>query len=164
MVNYVKNNIFFVLGIIGLSLLAGCRPDTICRQDTDIAMGVSVRWTLTDTTGATTPQTAFDSLSVQGVGNDSILYNNSKNLSSLWLPLRIDTCLTAFALLWHGKADTLFIRHDNTRHFISQACGCTVYHTIDTIWHSGSAIDSITILNSSVENTRQENVQLTMYN
>lgn len=147
-----------------MGLLAGCRPDTICRQDTDVALGVSVRWLLTDSTGAVTLQTAFDSIRVQGVGNDSVLYDNGKNVSTLQLPLRADTCVTAFALLWHGAEDTLFVRHDNTRHFISQACGCTVYHTIDTVWHSGNAIDSVAILNSTVESDGQENVQLTMHN
>ena len=158
------HHLFISVWLVGLCVLAGCRPDTVCRQDTDVAMGVSVRWLLTDSTGTTTEQTAFDSICVQGVGNDSVLYNNDKNLSVLRLPLRADTCVTAFALLWHGTEDTLFVRHDNTRHFVSQACGCMVYHTIDTVWHSGNAIDSVAILNSTVESEEQENVQLIMNN
>ena len=158
------NRLFLLSGTFVLCLLSGCRPDTVCRQDTDVAMGVSVCWLQTDSTGTITEQTAFDSIRVQGVGSDSVLYDNSKNLSALRLPLRADTCVTAFALLWHGTEDTLFVRHDNTRHFISQACGCMVYHTIDTVWHSGNAIDSVAILNSTVESEEQENVQLTMCN
>lgn len=158
------NSFLLLLWAVGLCLLTGCRPDTICRQDTDVAMGVSVRWLQTDSEGTTAEQNTFDSIRVQGIGNDSVLYNNGRNLSALRLPLRADTCVTAFALLWHGTKDTLFIRHDNTRHFVSQACGCMVYHTIDTVWHSGSAIDSIALINSTIENNEQENIQLTMCN
>ena len=156
--------LFLLLLVTGGGLLTGCRPDTICRQDTDVAMGVSVRWLQKDSAGTTAEQNTFDSIRVQGIGNDSVLYNNGKNLSALRLPMRPDTCVTAFALLWHGTKDTLFIRHDNTRHFVSQACGCMVYHTIDTVWHSGSAIDSIALINSTIENNEQENIQLTMCN
>ena len=161
---HVLNRFFSLLPTFFGCLLAGCRPGTVCRQDTDTALVVSVRWQQRDSTGATSEQTAFDSIRVQGLGNDSVLYDNSKNLSSLQLPLRADTCVTAFALLWHGTEDTLFVRHDNTRHFVSQACGCMVYHTIDTVWHSGSAIDSVAVINNTVESDEQENIQLTMYN
>ena len=152
------------LFLLGLLALSGCRPDTVCRKDTGVALGVSVRWLFTDTLGNSTWQTAFDSITVQGVGNDSVLYDNGKNLSSLWLPMRADTSVTAYLLRWHGEEDTLYIRHDNTRHFISQACGCMVYHTLDTVWHRGSAIDSVTVVNSLVESDEQENIQLTMRN
>lgn len=147
-----------------LCLLASCQPDTVCRQDNTVALGVSVQYLFTDSAGNTTTQNTFDSISVQGINNDSVLYTNAHNLDALWLPMRPDTSITAFALLWHEQHDTLYIRHDNTLRFISHACGCAIYHTIDSVWHHGNAIDSIAIINSTVETTQQENLQLTMHN
>lgn len=151
-----------LLLLLLLGSLVSCQPDTVCRQDNTVALGVSVQYLFTDSAGNTTIQNTFDSISVQGINNDSVLYANAHNLSALWLPLRPDTSLTAFSLLWHGQYDTLYVRHDNTLRFISHACGCAIYHTIDSVWHRGNAIDSIAIINATVETTQQENIQLTM--
>lgn len=145
-----------------LGLLVSCQPDTVCRQDNTVALGVSVQYILTDSAGNTTMRNTFDSISVQGINNDSVLYTNQHNLDALWLPLRPDTSVTAFSLLWHNQYDTIYIRHDNTLRFISHACGCTIFHTIDSVWHRGNAIDSIAIINAAVETTQQDNLLLTM--
>ncbi len=140
--------------------MASCRPDTVCRQDIAVTAGVTTEWVLTDTAGNATQQVAFDSVSVWGVGNDSILYDNGLAVETLRLPLRADSTLTAYVILWHEAFDTLYIRHDNTRKFISSACGCVVYHTIDTAWAAGTFIDSLYIVNSSVETVQQTNIHL----
>lgn len=151
-----------LLLLLLLGSLVSCNPDTVCRQDNTVALGVSVQYLFTDSAGSTTTQNTFDSISVQGINNDSILYANQHHLDALWLPLRPDTSVTAFSLLWHNQYDTLYIRHDNTLHFISHACGCTIFHTIDSVWHCGNAIDSIAITNATVETTQQNNLLLTM--
>lgn len=142
--------------------LVSCQPDTVCRQDNTVALGISVQYLFTDSAGNTTTLNTLDSISVQGINNDSVLYTNQHNLDALWLPLRPDTSITAFTMLWHNQYDTLYIRHDNTLRFISHACGCTIYHTIDSVWHRGNAIDSIAIINATVETTQQNNLLLTM--
>ena len=145
-----------------IGLLVSCQPDTVCRQYNTVALGISVQYLSTDSAGNTTTHNTFDSISVQGINNDSVLYTNQHNLDALWLPLRPDTSITAFTMLWHNQYDTLYIMHDNTLRFISHACGCTIYHTIDSVWHRGNAIDSIAIINATVETTQQNNIQLTM--
>lgn len=153
-----------VPGLAGIVLLmfcmVCCRPDTVCRQEIDVTAGVTTEWLLTDSVGNTTKQIVWDSVSVWGVGNDSLLYNNSYAVGTLGLPLRGDVSLTAFVILWHNTYDTLYIHHDNTRKFISSACGCAIYHTIDTAWAAGTFIDSLYIVNSSVETTQQTNIHL----
>ncbi len=148
--------VFFLL----LLSIVSCRPDTICRQEIDVTAGVTTEWLLTDTAGHQTQQAVFDSVSVWGIGNDSILYNNSLAVATLELPLRTDSTLSAFVILWHGEQDTLYIHHDNTMKFISSACGCAIYHTIDTAWATGTFIDSLYIVNSSVEAAIQTNIHL----
>lgn len=146
--------------ILLLTGMVGCRPDTVCRQDIQVLAGVTTEWVLTDTAGNTTPQVTWDSVSVWGVGNDSLLYDNTYAVETLALPLRIDTTMSAFVILWHGTYDTLYIHHDNTRKFISSACGCAVYHTLDTTWVAGTFVDSLYIVNSSVETVQQTNIHL----
>ncbi len=149
-----------LLGAILLTGMVGCRPDTVCRQDIQVMANITTEWVLTDTAGNITTQVAWDSVSVWGIGNDSLRYDNSYAVETLALPLRIDTTVSAFVILWHGAYDTLYICHDNTRHFISSACGCAVYHTIDTTWVAGTFVDSLYIVNSTVETVQQTNIHL----
>lgn len=153
-------NIFYFSAVLLLSatFVVSCRPDTICRQDIDVRLGVVVSWQQVDSSGGITTKTAWDSISVQGVANDSLLYANAKNVTTLWLPLRPDTSQTAYVLTWHDKCDTIFVRYDNTRRFISQACGCMVYHTLESVRCGGTIVDSVEVLNSLVETAKQENI------
>lgn len=105
-------------------------------------------------------QHQWDTVMVRGIGSDKILYNYACFQNILRLPLRIDTCQTDYQIWCHQQLDTLHIRHTNDRHYISMACGCYVYHTIDSVWANGVFIDSITILNNTVENYEQDNLQL----
>lgn len=72
----------------------------------------------------------------------------------------MDTNVTQYAIRWHDMEDILTIRHTNDRHYISMACGCVIYHTIDSVWTHGVFIDSLSILNSTVENYEQDNIYL----
>ena len=151
----------FGLGILMiLMMLAGCRPDEVCRQDLSIAAGVVLRGTSVDSAGVVSNFTSWDSITVQGVGSDSVLYNNAKSVKTLYLPLRPDTALTMYRLNWHGEEDILYVRHDNTRRYVSMACGCIIYHTIDTVWSDGVWIDSVEIMNSAVESASQNNIRI----
>lgn len=150
-----------ILGILTFVIgLAACQPDTTCRQSINIACGVILQGTAIDSVGEMTEFTSWDSVSVQGVENDSILYNNAYMVSRLLLPLHVDTNLTAYTILWHEDTDTLYIRHTNTMKFISMACGCAIYHVIDSAWYSGSRIDSVKIVNSTVEAVAQDNIRV----
>ena len=141
-------------------LLVACQPDTTCRQSINVAAGIALQGLAVDSLGEASEFTAWDSITVQGVGSDSVLYNNSYNVSRILLPLHTDTNLTAYSILWHEQYDTLYIRHTNTMKFISMACGCAIYHLIDTAWYSGSRIDSIKIVNTAVETVAQDNIRV----
>ena len=141
-------------------LLWGCRPDEICRQDLSVAAGVTLRGISVDTSGIGTEFTQWDSITVQGIGSDSVLYDNSKSVTTLHLPLRADSNVTAYRVTWRGMDDVLYFRHDNTRRYISMACGCIIYHVIDTVWCAGVWMDSVRLLNSTVESASQDNVKI----
>ena len=95
--------------------MAACEPDKTCRQELDVSAGVTLRGFAVDSTEKVTEFAAWDSITVQGVGNDSVLYNNKQSVTQLQLPLRSDTTVTAFTLTWHEMTETLYIHHDNTQ-------------------------------------------------
>ena len=74
------------------------------------------------------------------------------------LELRPYTTLTMYLMQYHGQIDTLYIQHTPALHFVSLACGCAVYHTITAAWSSDARVDSVSIINASVETTPQENL------
>lgn len=147
------------LAFVLVGLLA-CKPDTECRSSVDI--GMQVVFALDSVQGDTllVNFTALDSVTVQGVGNDSILYDNQKAVKSVFLPLKTDANSTAYSIQAYNKYDTLFVSHDNNVTFISLACGCFVYHTITDVSYSGGLIDSLVILNAAIEGFKQDNVRL----
>lgn len=143
-----------------LCLLTACEPDTECRQEENVRLKVTFLCDSVNAEGEKVTFTSIDSLTLQGVGSDSILRNNDKNVSSLSLPLRKDTTLTQFAVTFNNVPDTLTVRHTNNQQFISLACGCFVYHTVEEVTHTTHIIDSVLIVNAAVENYEQNNLQL----
>lgn len=129
-------------------LLTSCQPDTGCRAEFSITAGV----VLTNTTPVAVA-------SLYRPGGDSVLYASALK-TTLRLPLRSDTTITEYIFFTEDATDILHIRHDNKKQFISQACGCVIYHTIDSVWTDGVFIPRVEILNSTVENYPQDNIEL----
>ena len=123
-------------------------------------MGMTVQWTSTDTTGVESVMSQWDSVQIWGIECDTVPYIEVKNQNKLWLPLRVDTAVTTYQILWHEQLDSITIHHNNDRQFISNACGCMVYHTIDTVLFGGVFIDSVEVLNTIVSGTTEENILL----
>ncbi len=148
--------IFFLVLSSWLLALNSCTPDTECRQDENVRCKVVFGDAGEDY------NLVFDSLTVQGVGSNSILYNNAKNVSSLSLPLRPDTNITQFIITVDGyyPVDTLTIYHTPAPYFVSMACGCFVYHTIDSVKTYGPIFWKGEIINTSVQNIEEENIVL----
>ena len=144
-------------------LLCGCTVDKQCRVSYKVEM-----WALfqgdslaADTTIAYYQR--YDSITVQGVGNDSILYDNVKSVGTLVLQLRPDTTLTAYSLIYHGQTDTLYIRHNNTIRFVSLACGQMVLYTIEEVWSGSGWIDSVAILDPTLEVKGKDNIRIIVH-
>ena len=123
-------------------------------------MGMTVQWTSIDTAGVKSVMSQWDSVQIWGIECDTVPYIEVKNQNKLWLPLRVDTAVTTYQILWHEQLDFITIHHTNDRQFISNACGCMVYHTIDTVLFRGVFIDSVEVLNTIVSGTTEENILL----
>lgn len=156
--NHIRLCFLFIL--LG-SLFASCEPDTTCHQELETAAQISLSADSITTTGDTVHYTQWDSLLVVGVGND--IGMNGKKIKTISLELRPDTNLTKYLMLYHNRIDTLYILHTPRQQFISMACGCAVYHTITAAWSSDPRVDSVSIINASVESIAQENLRIYLH-
>ena len=108
----------------------------------------------------------WDSITVELLGEKpdliftNTLLDNQKSVKQLPLFLRPDTTETAFLITYHNQTDTLFVQHTPRQYFVSLACGCAIYHTITHAWSTDRRVDSIQIINASVENAAQENLRI----
>jgi hypothetical protein len=106
--------------------------------------------------GDTTYYTQWDSIAVVGIGSD--IGMQDKSVKVMGLELRPDTNLTAYLMFYHNQIDTFYIQHTPRQQFISLACGCAVYHTITAAWSTDPRVDSVSIINASVETVAQDNL------
>lgn len=103
----------------------------------------------------------IDSLTVKGLDSDSLIYNNSKKVKSIALPLRIGNTETAFEFRINNITDTLYFQHSNNdQYFISLECGCVVAHEILRISTTAHFSDSIIINNKDVNNIETTHIQI----
>ncbi|HET9571207.1 MAG TPA: DUF6452 family protein [Bacteroidales bacterium] len=104
-----------------------------------------------------------DSLTVRGIGSDSILYKN-RTLSGFELDLNPNAPQTQFLVTAQQNGylytDTLTFEHHNKPWFQSMECGCRVFSTLDGCRVRGNIFKSAVVLDSSVINLKSEHVRL----
>ena len=147
--------------VLGSWLFVSCEPDKICRQELQVAAQVIFSADSISATGDTVSYVQWDSILVVGVGSNVGL--RGKNIKGMGLELRPDTTMTQFLMQYHNQVDTLFIEHTPRMQYISAACGCAIYHTILHAWSSDPRVDSVSIINASVESMAQDNLCIHMH-
>ncbi len=144
---------FFISVIIALLLLS-CAQDDTCRTDKNIGMHAGF-YLLENKTNL-----QIDSITVYGKDVDSLLYNNSKNIDKIKLPLNPQTENCTYILKINETYDTLKITYSNKEYFISYACGMIISHKLDTILHSQHSIQKVEITNHQIDLTDAEHLQI----
>lgn len=152
-----------ILGLLALAFVA-CEADRECRQDSGIGLNVvfqgdSLQLNAEGTAFDTIRFTSVSGMTLHGAGVDSLLMNGSA-ASSVKLPLRPDTTFSDFVLEYNGYVDTMRVLHLNDMQFVSLACGCFVYHTIENVRCTHAFVDSVVILNSAVSATKDPHLRL----
>lgn len=148
------------LSVLGSFVLVSCEPDKVCHQELQVTMQIILAADSVTASGDTISYAQWDSLLVVGVGNDVGM--KGKNLKGIGLELRPDTTLTQFLMQYHNQVDTLSIEHTPRLQYVSAACGCSIYHTILRAWSSDPRVDSVSIINASVETLAQDNLCIYM--
>lgn len=133
--------------------MASCTVDTTCHTTKKIQAGIAIDsmfvWNADKT--AFVSSNKWDKVSVRGIGSDSMIYNASTSVKMLSLTLRADTNVTQFEIEWKQHKDTLSIQHINDYQYVSLACGCNVYHVIDSVWTAQRFIKKAFIVESDVQ-------------
>lgn len=149
------------LSVLGPFVLVSCEPDKVCHQELQVTMQIILAADSVTASGDTISYAQWDSVLVVGVGSDVGL--KGKNLKGMGLELRPDTTLTQYLMLYHNQVDTLSIEHTPRLQYVSAACGCSIYHTILRAWSSDPRVDSVSIINASVEALAQDNLCIYMH-
>lgn len=143
--------------------LVACTSDTTCRKDLTVNAIMTLQADSLDAKEHSVKYTTWDSITIRAIDNDMYILYNNQNIKKIPLFLRPDTTTTAFLMTYHNQTDTLFVEHTPREYFVSLACGCAVYHTISFAWSTDPRVDSVEIVNASVENAVQENLCLHLH-
>lgn len=154
-----KRLIYFIpLFVVAVS----CYTDDTCRQSRTVqaGMGFYLRTNHEQTNQPVVSALSIDSLWVNGIGIDSLLYNNKKSVSSVQLPLNLFAGESRFRVVFNTVTDTITVKHTNANHFLSMECGYVRVHRIDTAFSTNHFVDSVVVVNETVNMVYVENIQI----
>ena len=146
--------LFYFTFLFAILIIAACSQDEACREKRDVNFKAGF-FRFETTTAA-----AIDSLTVYGLGQDSLLYNNIKNLTKISLPLNNSDVQSIFVMKFNELYDTVFVLHTNTENFISYPCGTIITHKIDTVISTNHYIKGIKIQYHEINTTDVQHVQI----
>lgn len=111
--------------------------------------------------------TLNDKLTVTAFGTDSVLVNGLTGQSSVTLPMSLANEADTLVLQVEGEdyvlRDTVRVEKTNVPHFESPDCPTRMFHQITSVSTSHNFIDSITVVNSQVNYSNVENIQIHLY-
>jgi len=160
-----------ILFISVLLFTVSCTKDEECRKNRYVNMEIGLyHVTYNAATQAYVKSTlSIDSLTLRGInvdtsGNeslvDSILYNNTKSVNRLVLPLNKIKEQSKYLVQFNQVIDTITVFHKNIDYYLSLECGCIKTFSIDTVLTTNNFIDSVRIINHNVDNNNAEHLQI----
>jgi hypothetical protein len=148
-----------------LMLFPSCLNEEICEDVSTVP--VRIGFYFDDDTQAQPVLLEFDSLKVQGVGNDSIVYDYLYNVSRIELPLNSNAESSAFLIYYpappeiaHLVVDTIRFYYEVKPTLISMECGFVSFFELKEVRHSRMMIDSISIEETSIINNFDEHIKI----
>lgn len=107
----------------------------------------------------------MDTLTVTAGGTDSVLVNRLTSDSGLDLPLSYSGATDTIALSFTDtlgvvRADTIWIDKENTLHYESPNCPASVFHHITAARCTRRLIDTVTVVNPSIDYNVSENFKI----
>jgi len=161
---------FFISVILIILIANSCNGDEQCRKNKVVQLNMNLYQVTKSITGDTIIKNPYsiDSLTVKGLRydsltagyilKDSILYNNSKSVSSINLPLQKFKTQTKFEITFNNLKDTITVSHNNSDQYLSLECGCVKVFKIDSIKTTHHFVDSAHITNPIVDTSNAQNI------
>ncbi len=146
-------------------LLPSCINEEICEDVSTVPVRIGFYF---DDQDADQPiLLAFDSLKVQGLGNDSIIYDYRYNVSRIELPLNSNDQSSTFLFYYPGPPEIAHLLVDTVQFFyevnptlISMECGFVSFFELIEVKHSSFFIDSIAIEDKLIINNFEEHIKI----
>lgn len=146
-----------LLALLPILLLTGCQPQEVCEEATDSSLRIGFY----STENNNEVSRAIDSLSVYGIGrSDSLIYNNTKNVSRIELPLDANNNQCSFVLVFPGANDTIRLEYTQDLNLVSVECGFVLFYNITGVNHTGNYIIRAETHISEVTNSLDEHIKL----
>ena len=137
-------------------LLVSCDDAQVCEDYSKVPLRVGF-YRMTNNQPA---RHSIDSITIFGLGNDSIIYNNAKNVSSVELPLDPSRDSTAFVFVFPEINDTIWLYYDRKLTLISIECGFLNHYELQKIEHGGFLIRSAQIMQPTITNNLDEHIRI----
>lgn len=155
----------YIIGGVALFILlsfSACKQDETCRKSRDVKMTMTLYTdSINPVTGRWVEQKiTVETLTVQGVGIDSLILNDEKKVNSFKVDLDNFKEESQFVLDFGPIQDIITVRYKNKLEFLSMECGAIYTQTIDTAFTTGNFIDSITVVEPRVSTFYVENIKL----
>jgi hypothetical protein len=103
---------------------------------------------------------SIDSITVYGLGRDSVIYNNNKSIQRVELPLDPGNDSCGFVFVFPEINDTVWFHYMRKPNLISLDCGFVTFYELEKIEHSGFLIQDTEITQTSITNTLDEHIRL----
>lgn len=118
---------------------------------------------------STQEKIALDSISIGGVNapDDSLLVNNGKGVSSVYLPFRSSRQSSSFFIHYEQKDlsspalnDTITFDYTSFPVFVSEECGAMYHYTITNTAYTRHILDSVSVTDPVITNIDMERIKL----
>ncbi len=150
-----KYGLILILTLI-TNVLSSCDSSEICRENTETPLRIG--FYNKDDFSATA---VVDSITVYGLGReDSIIYDNAKNVTRVELPLSNSKDTTSFVLVFPQNQDTITIIYSRKITLLSVGCGFTTFYTLSETQSTENEIFNSAIQNSNVINDLNEHIKV----
>lgn len=134
--------------------MSSCAPEA-CFEETNAYLKA------TFSLDATKKNTAPDSLTLYGITKpEDKIYDKEKGVQPALIPLNASADTSTFIIRINGVTDTVQFVYSSYPHLISRECGYTIYHYLDTFFHTTYSIDYIYLVNNSITNRDEENIRI----
>lgn len=154
-----------MLAVLLFLPFTACLNEDVCE---DIAtVPIRIGFAMRETANAEPRSLAVDSLSIHGLDNPVLIYENRNNVSRVELPLHLAKDSVAFVLYIANPieflpyvADTLWLYYQRRPVLISMDCGFVTFFDLERLAYSRNFIDTVTIENTSIINNLDEHIKI----
>ncbi len=138
-------------------LVTSCLNQEVCEDLTSVPVRIGFYRTQQDNVSVAH---TIDSLTVYGLGKDSLIYDNQKKVGRIELPLNSASDSSAFVLVFPEISDTLWFYYERKPNLTSLECGFVTFYELENITYTDYLINAVETNNPSITNNLDEHIKI----